>query len=91
MSALPETGRRTGVAARLGVPALRGRGRFITGNLVDSVGNGMLLPLGLLYFTDVRGLPVAQVGTPAVSRKNLLWSTHCADAVLSFSGASQNT
>ncbi|APU38588.1 MFS transporter [Streptomyces sp. TN58] len=62
MSALPETGRRTGVAARLGVPALRGRGRFITGNLVDSVGNGMLLPLGLLYFTDVRGLPVAQVG-----------------------------
>nr|WP_272920468.1 MFS transporter [Streptomyces sp. SID5910] len=30
--------------------------------MIDSVGNGMLLPLGLLYFTDVRGLPLAQVG-----------------------------
>lgn len=41
---------------------LRGHGLFITGNLIDSLGNGMLLPLGLLYFTDVRGLPLAAVG-----------------------------
>ncbi|WP_030773392.1 MFS transporter [Streptomyces sp. NRRL F-2664] len=54
--------RGTATAARLGLPALRGHGRFVTGNLIDSVGNGMLLPLGLLYFTDVRGLPAAQVG-----------------------------
>ncbi|MEW2584867.1 MFS transporter [Streptomyces virginiae] len=62
MSTASDTRRRPGVAARLGVPALRGHGRFITGNLIDSVGNGMLLPLALLYFTDVRGLPAAQVG-----------------------------
>ncbi|MET9639355.1 MFS transporter [Streptomyces virginiae] len=62
MSTASDTRRRPGAAARLGVPALRGHGRFITGNLIDSVGNGMLLPLGLLYFTDVRGLPAAQVG-----------------------------
>ncbi|MFE5627525.1 MFS transporter [Streptomyces virginiae] len=62
MSTASDTRRRPGAAARLGVPALRGHGRFITGNLIDSVGNGMLLPLALLYFTDVRGLPAAQVG-----------------------------
>ncbi|MFJ6718185.1 MULTISPECIES: MFS transporter [unclassified Streptomyces] len=62
MSATTDARRRPGTAYRLGVPRLRGRGLFITGNLIDSVGNGMLLPLGLLYFTDVRGLAPAQVG-----------------------------
>ncbi|MGW2274557.1 MFS transporter [Streptomyces yangpuensis] len=62
MSTVTGARRRPGTAARLGVPPLRGHGRFITGNLIDSLGNGMLLPLGLLYFTDVRGLPAAQVG-----------------------------
>ncbi|WP_369269254.1 MFS transporter [Streptomyces sp. R11] len=46
----------------LGIPATRGHGRFITGNLIDSLGNGILLPLGLLYFTTVRELPLAAVG-----------------------------
>ncbi|MCX4694984.1 MFS transporter [Streptomyces sp. NBC_01408] len=62
MSAAADTRRRPRAAERLGVPVLRGHGLFITGNLIDSVGNGMLLPLGLLYFTDVQGLPLAQVG-----------------------------
>ncbi|WP_433544488.1 MFS transporter (plasmid) [Streptomyces sp. CA-294286] len=62
MSVTTQARRRTRTADRLGVPALRGHGLFITGNLIDSVGNGMLLPLGLLYFTDVRGLPLGQVG-----------------------------
>ncbi|MFD9409890.1 MFS transporter [Streptomyces sp. NPDC059989] len=62
MSAATDTRRRPRTADRLGLPVLRGHGLFITGNLIDSVGNGMLLPLGLLYFTDVRGLPLAQVG-----------------------------
>ncbi|MER7734051.1 MFS transporter [Streptomyces erythrochromogenes] len=56
------TGTRRSAASRLGLPELRGHGRFVTGNLIDSVGNGMLLPLGLLYFTDVQGLPPAHVG-----------------------------
>ncbi|MFE5678606.1 MFS transporter [Streptomyces erythrochromogenes] len=61
MTAATETRRRC-AASRLGIPELRGHGRFVTGNLIDSVGNGMLLPLGLLYFTDVQGLPPAHVG-----------------------------
>ncbi|MEU9005652.1 MFS transporter [Streptomyces sp. NPDC048551] len=63
MSAATAPARRPRSAAdRLGLPALRGHGLFITGNLIDSVGNGMLLPLGLLYFTDVQGLSPARVG-----------------------------
>ncbi|MFF4296991.1 MFS transporter [Streptomyces vinaceus] len=62
MSAATGTRRPRTAAERLGLPPLRGHGLFITGNLIDSVGNGMLLPLGLLYFTDVQGLPLAQVG-----------------------------
>ncbi|GHH10111.1 MFS transporter [Streptomyces lanatus] len=54
--------RRPGLRGVLGLPATRGHGRFITGNLVDSLGNGMLLPLGLLYFTTLRDLPLAAVG-----------------------------
>lgn len=46
----------------LGLPGTRRHGRFITGNLIDSLGNGMLLPLGLLYFTSLRDLPLAAVG-----------------------------
>ncbi|MYV97196.1 MFS transporter, partial [Streptomyces sp. SID3343] len=46
----------------LGLPSLRGHGRFLIGNLVDSLGNGMLLPLGLLYFTTARDLSVSAVG-----------------------------
>ncbi|MFA7761750.1 MFS transporter [Streptomyces sp. NRRL S-448] len=62
MSAATDTRRPRTAADRLGLPGLRGHGLFITGNLIDSVGNGMLLPLGLLYFTDVQGLPLARVG-----------------------------
>ncbi|KMO95356.1 MFS transporter [Streptomyces roseus] len=62
MSAASGPRRPRTAADRLGLPVLRGHGLFITGNLIDSVGNGMLLPLGLLYFTDVQGLPLGQVG-----------------------------
>ncbi|MFG2972075.1 MFS transporter [Streptomyces sp. NPDC048331] len=62
MSTATDTRRSRSAADRLGLPTLRGHGLFITGNLIDSVGNGMLLPLGLLYFTDVQGLPLARVG-----------------------------
>ncbi|MFD3699218.1 MFS transporter [Streptomyces sp. NPDC058646] len=62
MSVAAATRRRPRTAERLGLPVLRGHGLFVTGNLIDSAGNGMLLPLGLLYFTDVQGLPPAQVG-----------------------------
>ncbi|MFD7027417.1 MFS transporter [Streptomyces sp. NPDC059917] len=62
MSATTGNRRPRTAADRLGLPALRGHGLFVTGNLIDSVGNGMLLPLGLLYFTEVLGVPLAQVG-----------------------------
>lgn len=51
-----------GLRRVLGLPDTRSHGRFITGNLIDSLGNGMLLPLGLLYFTTLRDLPLAAVG-----------------------------
>ncbi|CAM5561796.1 hypothetical protein STENM223S_00521 [Streptomyces tendae] len=41
----PAAARRSRTAHRLGPPRLRGQGLFVTGNLIDSVGNGMLLPL----------------------------------------------
>ncbi|MGW2633875.1 MFS transporter [Streptomyces chattanoogensis] len=50
---------------------LRGHGLFITGNVIDSLGNGMLLPLGLLYFTDVRGLAPAAVGVAVTAGQAL--------------------
>ncbi|MGW8745571.1 MFS transporter [Streptomyces sp. NPDC055794] len=62
MSASADARRRPRTADRLGLPGLRGHGLFITGNLIDSVGNGMLLPLGLLYFTEVQGVPLTRVG-----------------------------
>ncbi|MFE5916507.1 MFS transporter [Streptomyces sp. NPDC056468] len=58
----PRAPRESRLRRVLGIPATRGHGRFITGNLIDSLGNGMLLPLGLLYFTTVRELPLAAVG-----------------------------
>lgn len=58
----PRSPRGSGLRRVLGIPATRGHGRFITGNLIDSLGNGMLLPLGLLYFTTVREVPLAAVG-----------------------------
>ncbi|MFF7751683.1 MFS transporter [Streptomyces sp. NPDC007971] len=59
MTATTAPARRSG----LGLPALAGHRRLVAANLVDSIGNGMLLPLGLLYFTTVRHLPMATVGT----------------------------
>ncbi|MCX4697199.1 MFS transporter [Streptomyces sp. NBC_01373] len=61
-AAAPAPARPGPLARALGLPAVRGYGRFVTGNLVDSVGSGMLLPLGLLYFTTVRGLSAPAVG-----------------------------
>ncbi|MGW4013564.1 MFS transporter [Streptomyces sp. NPDC004763] len=58
----PADARRPRTARRLGLPELRGQGLFVTGNLIDSVGNGMLLPLVLLYCTEVLNLPLARVG-----------------------------
>jgi MFS family permease len=38
------------------------RTRYLTGMVVDATGAGMYLPLSLLYFHHVTGLPIAQVG-----------------------------
>lgn len=61
-TATPRAPRVSRLRRVLGIPATHGHGRFITGNLIDSLGNGMLLPLGLLYFTTLRDLPLAAVG-----------------------------
>ncbi|WP_200926192.1 MFS transporter [Sphaerimonospora mesophila] len=38
------------------------KARYMLGMVVDSAGSGMYLPLSLLYFHHVTGLPVTQVG-----------------------------
>ncbi|NEB08648.1 hypothetical protein G3I32_07140 [Streptomyces coelicoflavus] len=63
----PANARRARTARRLGLPALRGRGLFVTGNLIDSVGNHLDLravahdrehPVPHLYFNLMHYLPV---------------------------------
>ncbi|WP_258308461.1 MFS transporter [Streptomyces sp. NWU339] len=39
------------------------RARYMLGMVVDATGSGMYLPLSLLYFHHVTGLPLTQVGT----------------------------
>lgn len=47
---------------RLGLPRLRGSGSFIVALVVDALGTGLFLPVSLLYFHIVAGLPLPQVG-----------------------------
>ncbi len=42
---------------------LSAKTRYMLGMVVDATGAGMYLPLSLLYFHHVTGLPLTQVGT----------------------------
>ncbi|NEA57381.1 MFS transporter [Streptomyces sp. SID13666] len=53
------------IAGVAGLPELRGRGRFVVAHVIDSIGNGLLLPLGLLFFITVRHIPAATAGAAA--------------------------
>lgn len=50
---------------RLGLPSLRGRPgarSFFAAMVVDSIGVGLYIPVSLLYFTKVAGIPLGTVG-----------------------------
>ncbi|HEX3785058.1 MAG TPA: MFS transporter [Pseudonocardiaceae bacterium] len=53
----------TGLRTRLGLPALRGRGRLAIAMVVDTIGSGMFLPFGVIYFLHVTTLSLTLIGT----------------------------
>lgn len=47
---------------RLGLPYMRGAVGYVAAVLIDALGSGLFLPLSLLYFQFVAGLPLGAVG-----------------------------
>lgn len=50
------------ISQRLGLPYMRGSVGYIVAVLIDALGTGLFLPLSLLYFKAVAGLPLGAVG-----------------------------
>ena len=55
------TGRR-GLRDRLGFPALAGRRSLAAAQVADSLGDGMFIPFGVVYFLKTTSLPLHTVG-----------------------------
>lgn len=49
-------------AERLGLPPLRGHGRLVSALAVDSIGTGLFLPFGLIFFLHTTSLSLAAIG-----------------------------
>ncbi|MEU1020838.1 MFS transporter [Streptomyces sp. NPDC005904] len=45
-----------------GLPDLTGNGRFVTANVMDSLGNGLLLAFTVVYFTTTTSLSLGSIG-----------------------------
>ncbi|NUV66535.1 MFS transporter [Streptomyces sp. CAI-121] len=54
-----------------GLPDLTGNGRFVSANVMDSLGNGLVLAFTVLYFTTTTSLPLGSIGA-ALSLGQLL-------------------
>ncbi|MFB8140653.1 MFS transporter [Streptomyces parvus] len=54
-----------------GLPDLTGNGRFVSANVMDSLGNGLVLAFTVLYFTTTTSLPLGAIGA-ALSLGQLL-------------------
>ncbi|KJK60125.1 MFS transporter [Saccharothrix sp. ST-888] len=50
------------MADRLGLPDLRGSGRFVTANVIDSFGNGMMMSFVVVFFARTTRVPLIEVG-----------------------------
>ncbi|MBW5481340.1 MFS transporter [Streptomyces bambusae] len=48
--------------AKWGLPELSGNGRFVTANVMDSLGNGLVLAFTVLYFSSTTSLSLGSVG-----------------------------
>ncbi|MDH6135823.1 MFS family permease [Kitasatospora sp. MAA4] len=51
-----------GLRNALGLPDLTGNGRFLSANIIDSLGNGLVLAFTLVYFTRTTTLPLVEIG-----------------------------
>ncbi|MEU8528444.1 MULTISPECIES: MFS transporter [Streptomyces] len=51
-----------GLLAKWGLPDLAGNGRFVTANVMDSLGNGLVLAFTVLYFTTTTSLSLGSIG-----------------------------
>ncbi|MEU9102325.1 MFS transporter [Streptomyces sp. NPDC048361] len=54
-----------------GLPDLAGSGRFVSANIMDSLGNGLVLAFTVIYFTTTTSLPLGSIGA-ALSLGQLL-------------------
>ncbi|MFF4325579.1 MFS transporter [Streptomyces sp. NPDC001591] len=48
--------------AKWGLPELAGNGRFVSANIMDSVGNGLVLAFTVVYFTTTTSLSLGAIG-----------------------------
>ncbi|MFJ8387840.1 MFS transporter [Streptomyces sp. NPDC094438] len=48
--------------AKWGLPELRGNGRFVSANIMDSLGNGLVLAFTVIYFTTTTSLSLGSIG-----------------------------
>ncbi|WP_326622398.1 MFS transporter [Streptomyces decoyicus] len=50
------------VQAAWGLPDLAGKGRFVTANLIDSLGNGLVVAFTVVFFVKTTSLSLAAIG-----------------------------
>ncbi|MEV8016105.1 MFS transporter [Streptomyces sp. NPDC086554] len=48
--------------AKWGLPNLSGNGRFVSANIMDSLGNGLVLAFTVIYFTTTTSLSLGSIG-----------------------------
>ena len=58
----PTSSVRQRIRAAWGLPDLAGHGRFVTANLIDSLGNGLVLAFTVVFFVKTTSLSLAAVG-----------------------------
>lgn len=55
----------------MGLPGLRGNGKFLAANLIDSLGNGAMLAFQVAFFvmtTDLSAIQIGGANTPGPKR-----------------------
>ncbi|MGW0671402.1 MFS transporter [Streptomyces sp. NPDC002746] len=50
------------ILERWGLPDVAGQGRFVSANVMDSLGNGFVLAFTVIYFTTTTSLPLGAIG-----------------------------
>ncbi|MBT2423889.1 MFS transporter [Streptomyces sp. ISL-22] len=58
----PAPTQRKGFREALGLPDLTGNRRFLTANIIDSLGNGLVLAFTVVFFVKTTSLPLVEIG-----------------------------